>query len=166
MSQSVRKKSIFLSEESERWIVVTTQPYESYQSSDVKSVKWTESINASILNLKSILASALPDFTNEEWSIIFSIIKRKTKLREAVENQINFLAFKKYDISEDIKDFSFLLNSKQECERANLLAQKIHSMTKVEQLSILYFLQVFLLDEWTDWEVARIVEQVKQELYE
>lgn len=166
MSQSVRKKSIFLSEESERWIVVTTQPYKSYQSSDVKSVKWTESINASILNLKSILASAFPDFTNEEWEIIFLIIKRKSKLREAVENHINFLGFERYDISEDILMFNFLLDAKQQCEAAKLLAQKIRAMTKVEQLSILYCLKVFLLDEWTGWEVARIVEQIKEELYE
>jgi hypothetical protein len=162
MSGSLRKKAIFLSEESERWIVVTTQPYGSL---DAKSVKWTESVNASILNLKSILASALPDFTNEEWAIIFLIIKGKTKLREAIENHTNFLAFEKYDISDDILMFNFLLDAKQQCE-AKSLVQRIHTMTKVERLSILYFLQVFLLDEWVDWEVARIVEQVKQELYE
>ena len=163
MSASLRKKAIFLSEASERWIVVTTQPYGSVEA---KSVKWTESVNASIMNLKSILASALPDFTNEEWEIIFLIIKGKTKLREAVENHTNFLAFEKYDISEDILMFNFLLDAKQQCEAAKLLAQKISAMTKVEQLSILYFLQVYLLDQWVDWKVSRIVEQVKEELYE
>lgn len=163
MGQSLRKKAIFLSEESERWIVVTTQPLGLGVVN--QSVKWTESINASIQNLKNILASSLPELTVTEWAIIFNIIKIKTEAKGIVENHTQFLAFEKYDISKDISAFNYLLDSKQQCEDAKLLALKMHSMNKVEQLAILYFVQVFLLNEWTGFDVVEIVERVKKELY-
>jgi hypothetical protein len=165
MGQSLRKKAIFLSEESERWIVVTTKPLAIVDDKADKSVKWTESINASIQTLKTILASSLPELTTAEWAIIFNIVKRKTEIKGIVENHTQFLAFEKYDISEDISAFNYLLDSKQQCEDAKLLALKMHSMNKVAQLAILYFVQVFLLNDWAGYEVIKIVEQVKKELY-
>jgi|GEM_PF-1475098 hypothetical protein len=165
MSQSLRKKAIFLSEESERWIVVTTKPLGVVDDKADKSVKWTESVNASIQTLKHILASSLPELTTTEWAIIFNIIKIKTEAKGIVENHTQFLAFEKYDISEDILAFNYLLDSKQQCDDAKLLALKMHNINKVEQLAILYFVQVFLLNDWTGCEVAEIVEQIKKELY-
>lgn len=165
MGQSSRKKAIFLSEESERWIVVTTKPLGIVDDKANQSIKWTESVNASIQNLKNILASSLPELTTTDWAIIFNILKIKTEAKGIVENRTQFLAFEKYDISEDILTFNYLLNSKQQCDDAKSLALKMRNMNKVEQLAILYFVQVFLLNDWIGCEVAEIVEQIKKELY-
>jgi hypothetical protein len=163
MYQSVRKKAVYLSEESEKWIVSTTKPSALVDKAD-QSIKWTESINASIQNLKKILASSLPDLTTDEWSIVFTILKGKIEAG-LVENYALNLAFEKYDISADISEFNFLLKSKQQCDDAKSLALKMHNMNKIERLAILYFVQVFLLNDWADCDVADIVEQVKKELY-
>lgn len=165
MGQSLRKKAIFLSEESERWIVVTTKPLGIVNDEADQTVKWTESVNASIQNLKNILSTSLPEFSIDEWAIIFNIVKYKAQAKGIVENHTQFLAFEYYDISEDILAFNFLLNSKQQCDDAKSLALKIRNMNKVELLAILYFVQVFLLNDWDGCETAKIVEQVKKELY-
>jgi hypothetical protein len=158
MAQSSRKKAIFLSEESERWIVVTTKPLRVVNDEADQAVRWTESVNSSIQNLKNILSTFLPDFSINEWAIIFNIYKIKTEAKGIVENHTEFLAFENYDISKDILDF-------QQCDEAKSLALKIREMNKVEHLAILYFVQVFLLNNWYGCETAKIVEQVKKELY-
>lgn len=138
MSQSLRKKAIFLSKKSENWIVKTVKRYGITKNQAEQEIAWTESINASIYSLVAILKSSLPDLTENEWEAIFKYHQE-------------FLDLKNCEVT----------NSQQ-----SDLALKLHNMNKAQITAISYIVRVFLLNDWGNCSTLEIVEQIKKELFD
>ena len=130
------EKTIFLTEKTLGWITNTTKVYE--HECDDDSTNLSTSINTFFDRFIYLISEAIPELTSEEWLCIFNTYCG-CKLSEYKD--IRFISVESDIIDnfgvDDISDLS---------ENIQLLVKKIHRMSRVEKLSILYVNDFFWIN--------------------
>jgi len=127
------KKSVFLSNSTEQWIADTTIKNE-------KNPLWSESINVTFAQFRLLLKNSLPELTNDEWMMIINIYKEcympghALPARIASDIMIFFGAVDVNTLSDDCRD----------------IVIKLNTMSQAEQLAILYVVQIYWANKWTE----------------
>jgi len=139
------KKSVFLSDRTAEWIKDATNKSEFDQS-----VKWSESINATFDQFRFLLQSSMPDLSMEEWTIILNVYAGSYFPAHGIPARIALDMMDhvgKIDIDNLASDYADLI-------------RKVYAMSQLEQISILYFVQIFWGNKWTG-EWCDIVSKIK-----
>lgn len=126
------KKSVFLSDTTVSFINATTS------GPDDDGPKWSNAINASIEQYRYLLASAMPELTDMEWQ---AILNTYAGCYMPAHNYPPRIAS---DMMDDMGEINI---DNVEPERAALI-KRIHAMSQLEQMAILYFNQIFWLNDW------------------
>jgi hypothetical protein len=145
------KKSVFLSDRTTQWITATTGDIQTGENP-----KWSESINATFDQFNTLIANALPKLSSNEWQIILNTYAGCYMPAHSLPARIAS------DIMDDLGAIDIASVEKLYPDTASLI-RKVHAMSQLEQLSILYFNQVFWLNKW-DCEFGEIVTQIKAKL--
>lgn len=133
------KKSVFLSDYTVAWIDSTTS--KKLNGEELEGPKWSESINATFEQFRFLLRGALPDLDVSEW--------------QAILNVYAGCYFPAHGVP--VRIASDMMDNIGECDIANVeklipeyaaLIRKVHGMQQVEQLAILYFVQIFWSNDW------------------
>jgi hypothetical protein len=139
------KKSVFLSTRTVEWIESTTK-----KDSHDQGPKWSEALNATVDQFRFLLKSELPDLTMDEWTVILNVYTgcyfpaHSVPARIASDMMDNVGAVDLAELSPDYAE----------------MVKKIHALTQIQQLAILYFVQIFWSSDWKgDWE--EIVTTIK-----
>lgn len=140
------KKSVFLSDLTVNWIISTTQ--KDYAAHD--GPKWSEAINATFEQFRYLLKTSLPELTINEWTVILNVYAGCYFPAHGVPARI----------ASDMMDNVGAISIDELAEDYAALVKKVHDMSQVEQLAILYFVQIFWSQSWSgDWD--DIASQVK-----
>ena len=140
------KKSVFLSGYTAEWINSTTQ--KDHESHD--GPKWSESINATFEQFRHLLKTSLPELTVDEWTYILNVYAGCYFPAHSVPARI----------ASDMMDNVGAISLDALSDDYGALVRKAHAMSQVEQLAILYFVQIFWSATWSgDW--GEIVSQIK-----
>lgn len=140
------KKSVFLSDYTTAWIEATTSKHLHNQGP-----KWSEAINATVEQFRFLLRGSLPDLDIEEWHIILNVYAGCYFPAHGVPARIAS------DMMDDLGEIS-IENLKPDYAA---LVRKVYAMSQLEQLAILYFVQIFWSNDWKgDW--AEIVTAIKK----
>jgi hypothetical protein len=145
------KKSVFLSDRTTQWITATTGDIQAGENP-----RWSESINATFDQFSTLIANALPELSPDEWQIILNTYAGCYLPAHSLPARIAS------DIMDDMGAIDITSVEKLYPDTA-LLIRKVHGMSQLEQLSILYFNQVFWLNKW-DCEWPDVVEQIKNKM--
>jgi len=127
------KKSVFLSNGTEQWIADTTIKNE-------KNPLWSESTNVTFAQFKWLLKNSLPELDNGDWNIIINTYKgcympgHVLPARIASDIMIFFGAVDVNTLSDDCRD----------------IVIKLNTMSQAEQLAILYVVQIYWANKWTE----------------
>lgn len=121
------KKSVFLSDSAVNWAEVTTATLG-------ENPKWSEAINAAIDQLRSLIKSAMPDLTQDEWVIIANTYtgcympahRNPVKIASDVMDNLGVIDINKLDVE------------------TRGLVEKLYNMSQLEQMAVMYVVQVFL----------------------
>lgn len=143
------KKSVFLSTPTVDWIESTTINGDS-------NPKWSESINATFSQFRYLIAGALPELTMDEWQIILNVYAGSYLPAHGFPPRIAG------DIMDDVGAISIDSVENLMPKKAELI-RKVHAMSQLEQLAVLYFAQIFWLNKW-DSEWPEIVEAIKAKM--
>jgi len=133
------KKAVFLSDRAAEWIQATTKKDHPAQDGP----KWSESINATFEQLRFLLKSSLPELTIDEWQIILNVYAGTYFPAHGIPCRIAS------DMMDNIGEIS-LDNVNEEYAK---LVRKLYAMSQLEQLAILYFVQIFWSGKWSgEWD--------------
>lgn len=148
------KKSLFLSDFTSDWIKTTTTKKIDNELND--GPKWSESVNATFEQFRFLLRDALPDLDANEWQKILKVYSGCYFPAHGVPARIAS------DMMDDIGECDLANVEKLNPEYAALV-RKAHSFSQIEQLAILYFVQIFWLNDWKSYaEWADIFEAIKK----
>jgi hypothetical protein len=145
------KKSVFLSDNTAQWVTTTTGDIQAGENP-----RWSESINATFDQFRYLIANSLPELNAYEWQIILNVYAGCYMPAHALPARIAS------DIMDDMGEISIDTVEKVLPEKAALI-RKVHGMNQLEQLSILYFNQIFWLNKW-ECEFDEIVAQIKKKM--
>ena len=125
------KKSVMISGLSVAYMQARTR--------DGEDISWSQNINEGFRALSWITQQSLPVLTPAEWEILLNVYAG------------SWLEFQPpFRIASDIMDnFGALELSELEPAVAEL-AKKMHSLTQVEQYSVMEFVRVFWAHDWYD----------------
>mgnify|MGYP000745252883 CR=1 FL=1 len=130
------KKSISLSEKSEHFISKVS-------SLDGGPPKWSSTINIALSQIQDLLTSNMPELSNEDWESLLHVFRDEDQIRNLMVKgryqQIHF----------------YILDSYNETELQTYgenLAKKVRSMTGIEKVAILYFLQIHANNDWNSFD--------------
>ena len=144
------KKSVFLTTHTAFWIESSTK-----KANFEESPKWSESINTTFEQFRFLLRGALPELSMDEWTIILNVYSgcyfpaHRTPARIAS------------DMMDNLGEISLENLEKNQPDYATLV-KKIYKLSQLEQLAILYFVQIFWLNKWTeDWDDDDVVKTIK-----
>lgn len=140
------KKSVFLSTETVDWIKKTT-------ADDLTNPKWSESINASFSQFRYLIRESVPDLSPADWRIILNIYSGCIFPAHRLPVRIA------RDIMDDIGEIDI---SKMPAEYSALI-RKLHDLSQLQQMAILYFVQIFWLRKWENMEWQNIFDTIKNE---
>lgn len=145
------KKSVFLSTRTVEWIEGTTK-----KANFDEAPKWSESINATFEQFRFLLKNALPEFSTAEWEIILNVYAGCYFPAHGVPARIAS------DMMDNLGEVDLEKLTEFHPEYASLV-RKTHAMTQVEQLAVLYFVQIFWSNNWTsEWD--EVVKTIKERL--
>lgn len=143
------KKSVFLSDVTVDWIESTTK--KDHPASD--GPKWSEAINATFEQFRFLLRTSLPELSADEWQTILNVYAGCYFPAHGVPARI----------ASDMMDNVGAVDINELSEDYAALVRKAHAMSQVEQLAVLYFVQMFLSQSWMgSW--GEIVSQIKARL--
>lgn len=132
------KKSVFLSARTADWIKSTTQ-----KDSHDQGPKWSEAINATFDQLRYLLKTELPDLSPDEWTVILNVYAGSHFPAHGVPASIAS------DMMDDVGAIDLQSLAPDYAE----LIKKVHAFSQLQQLAILYFVQIFWAADWgSDWE--------------
>lgn len=132
------KKSVFLSDYTVNWIESTTSKHYHDQGP-----KWSESINATFDQFRYLLREELPKLDIDEWTIILNVYTGCYFPAHGVPARI---------ASDMMDNIDAITLDNVEHDYAELV-KKVYAMNQVEQLAILYFVQIFWSNDWKgNWE--------------
>ena len=123
------KKSIFLSTGSVEWIHLTTQK---------DGPKWSEAINSTIRQIRYLTKRSVPELTIEEWEVLIDVYK-----------DVEFPAYAPIPwIARDIMYSAGALSIESLNPEHAALVKKMDTLTDIQQLAILYVIQIYKNEEW------------------
>jgi len=140
------RKVFYISERTCAWITDTTA-----KPAFGEKARWSEAVNATIEQYRYLLRQSLPDLDMEEWTIILNVYSachfpaHGMPARVASDMLDNVGA----ESIDDITNAAY-----------KALVSRVYSMTQLEQLAILYFVQIFWANKW-NLEWANIVSAIK-----
>jgi hypothetical protein len=146
------KKSVFLSDYTVKWIEYTTK--KKLNGEEIEGAKWSESINATFEQFRFLIRGSLPELTMEEWTIILNVYAGCYFPAHGVPCRIAS------DIMDDIGEFSIEAVEKLMPEKAELI-RKVHAMSQLEQLAMLYFVQIFWSNDWPMKQWNEIEKEIR-----
>ena len=146
------KKSVFLSDYTANWIETTTK--KTLNEKDLEGPKWSEAINATFEQFRFLLRESLPDLSMDEWQIILNVYAGTYFPAHGVPARIAS------DIMDNIGEVDIANVDNLMPEYAALI-RKTHVMSQLEQLAILYFVQIFWSNVWPMKEWDQIVSDIK-----
>lgn len=139
------KKSVFLSTRTVEWIESTTK-----KDSHEQGAKWSESINATVDQFRFLLKTELPELEMIEWQAILNVYSGCYFPAHGIPARI----------ASDMMDDAGAIEISELSEDYAALVRKVYAMTQVEQLAILYFVQIFWSSDWKgEWD--EIVSTIK-----
>ena len=142
------KKSVFLSDYTTSWIESTTKK----NNQDDKFIKWSESINATFEQFQFLLRENLPELDIDEWKIILNVYACCYFPAHGVPARI----------ASDMMDNVGAISIDELSDYYADLVKKVHAMNQIQQLAILYFVQIFWSNDWKcDWDWDEIVKAIK-----
>ena len=123
------KKSIFLSTGSVEFIQLTTQK---------DGPKWSEAINSTIRQIRYLIKYSIPELTIGEWKTLINVYKTE-----------EFPAYGlKPWIARDIMYKAGALSVEQLTTEDSALVKKMDALTDVQQLAVLYVIQIYKNSEF------------------
>lgn len=147
------KKSVFLVSSTVDWIAATTaKPLHG------ENPQWSESINTIFWQFKLLLKDSLPNLNSNEWIALIKVYKDQRFPAHGVGPARKFPHFPVRTlprIANDMMNAVGAINLESISDKSYAqLVVKMHGMTPLEQLAILYFIQIFWQSDWTapDWE--------------
>ena len=143
------KKSVFLSDYTVNWIESTTS--KKLNGTDIDGPKWSESINATFEQFRFLLRTSLPELTMAEWQTILNVYAGCYFPAHGVPARI----------ASDMMDNIGAVDLNQVEQNYADLVRKVHAFNQVEQLAILYFVQIFWSNDWKMKEWQEIVDGIK-----
>ena len=136
------KKSVMLSSETTAYILA--------RNKDENEISWSESLNEGFKILKFISQQALPELSQEEWTIILNTYAGST-----VDN-VRF----PLRIASDIMDDLGVIDPSLLKKEIKATVEKVYEFNQIEQFAIMDFVRKFWAKNWDcDWE--EIVEKIK-----
>jgi len=126
------KKSIFLSDSSERIIHELSR--------DEESPQWSATINTLLPAAEWVFNQSLPDLSDGEWQTILN----------CYAGSCDYLSHPPYRIASDMMDDLGLLDVNQHPQSD--LVRRVYEMTQAEPFAILYFVQRYWSENWNDAE--------------
>jgi hypothetical protein len=139
------KKSVFLSTRTAAWIESITK-----KESHGEGPKWSEAINATFDQFRFLLKSELPELTMEEWEVILNVYTGCYFPAHGVPARI----------ASDMMDNVGAIDLSELSAEYSEMVKKVYAFSQVQQLAILYFVQIFWSCNWKG-EWSEIVEQIK-----
>lgn len=142
------KKSVFLSDCTAEWVEFTTK--KTINDQELDGPKWSECINATFEQFRYLLRDSLPELTADEWTVILNVYAgcyfpaHGVPARIASDMMDNIGTI---DINDVVDDY------------ANLV-RKVNGMSQLEQMAVLYFVQIFWLNDWKMKEWDEIVLEI------
>lgn len=146
------KKSVFLSDYTVSWIEITTKKMLNDQELD--GPKWSEAINATFEQFRFLLRESLPELSADEWQIILNVYAGTYFPAHGVPARIAS------DIMDNVGEVDIANVDKLMPEYA-VLIRRVHAMSQIAQLAILYFVQIFWSNDWPMKEWSQIVSEIK-----
>lgn len=147
------KKSVFLSDYSVEWIELTTK--KTLNNKELDGPKWSESINAAFEQLRFLLRSSLPSLSMDEWQAILNVYTGCYFPAHGVPARIAS------DMMDNIGAVDITIVEERAPDYAALV-RKTHAMSQLEQLAILYFVQIFWSNDWKMSEWEQVVSEIQQ----
>lgn len=144
------KKSVFLSDQTARWVGATTTQH----SDGVSGPRWSESINATCEHFRHVLCSAMPELTQDEWQILLNIYAGSYSPAHDAPARIAS------DMMDNVGAISI---DKLDDAEYKALVIKMHKTSQVEQLAVLYFIQIFWSGDWQGYHWETIREKIMEE---
>ena len=142
-----QKRSIYVQPATKDFITATT-------SAGDDGPKWSNGINTAIEQYRWLLAKSLPDLSTQDWERILSTYAGSYMPAHRLPARIAS------DMMDDMGEISLDAVEKSLPEKADLI-KKVYAMTQIEQMAILYFVQIFWLN---DWSHCQDFEQIKSEI--
>lgn len=124
------KKSVFLSDESERIIRL--------MSRDDDQPQWSQVINQTMSAAYWVFRESLPEFTPAEWQMILN----------TYAGTCQSLQSRPYRVASDMMDDLGLIDVSDHPMPG--LVKRIHGMSQAEQFAILMFVEIFWNNNWND----------------
>lgn len=146
------KKSVFLADFTVNWINDTTT--KKLNGEELDGPKWSESINATFEQFRFLLRDALPDLDQNEWQTILNVYAGCYFPAHGVPARIAS------DMMDNLGECDLAAVEKTMPDYAALV-RKVHAMNQVEQLAILYFVQIFWSNDWKMGEWGDIVKAIR-----
>jgi len=140
------KKMVYLSDRTCAWITDTTAKPDFDQKP-----RWSEAVNETVEQFRYLLRESLPNLSMDEWTILLNIYARCPYPAHGIPPRIasDMMDSMGAALIEDVKNPDYAA-----------LVRKTHGMSQIEQLAILYFIQMFLASKW-NCEWGEIVEAIK-----
>jgi len=139
------KKSIFLANPSVEWIEATATRFDLGEGT-----KWSEAINATFEQLIFLLEDALPTLAVTEWEALLNLYKDYQFPAHGVPAQV----------ARDLMSDGKVIDLSQLKDKEAALARKVHAYTQVQQMAILYVIQ--LLQPLPRAEIASLLNEKKR----
>lgn len=128
------KKAVFLSDYTANWIQSTTTI-----ESHAQGPKWSESINSTFDQLRYLLKTSLPELSIDEWEIILNVYAGSYFPAHGVPARI----------ARDMMDNVGACSIEELSHDYAKLVKKVHTFSQTQQLAILYFVQIFWVNDWS-----------------
>lgn len=136
------KKSVFLSTNTVEWISLTTQDGDS-------EPKWSNSINASVEQLRFLLTENFPQILNEEIEFLLPVYQDKKSITLPVNIPIDIM--RHYGvISKDALDV-----------KQQIAFELVSHMNQRQQLAIIYLIQIYHRQQWGDEGMTYRIRKAK-----
>lgn len=138
------KKSVFLSNETAQWIRSTTG----------ESPKWSESINATFAQFRALLKASIPILTKKEWGILVDVF-------EDIDQPAYYghqLGISKVIAAKMLSHAGAISIDSLPDDDFKALLIKAHKLTELEQLAVLYCIQMLPKSHYTAFNNAALLE--------
>lgn len=119
------KKSLYLSDLTENWITAT--------SGGDEDPAWSASVNATFEQFRYLLGQALPNLSRKEWTALLNIYAGWRAPCYSLPIRI----------ASDIMDDAGTVDISRLPDDTRALVHKMHGLSQLEQLAVLYFVQIF-----------------------
>lgn len=146
------KKSVFLSDQTVGWIESTTK--KTLNDQELDGPKWSEAINATFEQFRHLLRGAFPDLSMDEWQMILNVYagcyfpSHGVPARIASDMMDNLGEIDIAQVEQTMPDYAALV-------------RKMAAIPQLQQLAILYFVQIFWSNDWKMKEWPEIVAEIK-----